>query len=86
MSIAEDHPSLGAAGRVAAAMRTRRSFVSLATVRPDLVEVTVDRRTLGYIEQAGGVFVALAGIRYDLAVEVHQTLIFEDALTALREG
>jgi hypothetical protein len=59
--------------------------VSLSTKRPDLVEVTVDRAVLGYIEVVDPLFVVLAGPRYDLAVEVAQCLAFEDAISALRK-
>ncbi|MFJ6654273.1 hypothetical protein ACIQLJ_15895 [Microbacterium sp. NPDC091313] len=52
----------------------------------DLYEIAWDGRTAGYIEVVGSVFVALAGSRYDRAVEVSQTLTFPDAIEALRRA
>jgi hypothetical protein len=49
----------------------------------DLYEVAQDGRIAGYVEVVGHVFVALSGTRYDRAVEVGQTLTFQDALAAL---
>jgi len=62
------------------------ALLSLTTQRPDLVEVSTAQRVLGYIEVVDHVFVALAGPRYDIAVEVTQQLDFTSALTALQEG
>ena len=47
--------------------------------------MTVDtgRSTLGFIDVQGRVFVALAGPRYDRAIEASQTLRFDDAVRAL---
>ena len=48
-------------------------------------EVTVSGETIGFIDVAGAVFVALVGSRYDQAVEAAQTLVFEDALRAIEQ-
>lgn len=49
----------------------------------DLYSIEVDGVVCGFVEVVGHVFVALAGGRYDRAVEVRQTLTFEDAVAAL---
>lgn len=72
-----------------AARRARTAapaLLSLATKRPDLVEVSTPRRVLGYIEAVGHLFVVLAGPRYDIAVEIDQVHDVTRALTALQEG
>ena len=61
----------------------RRQLAAYRTVRPDLVEVVVGGETVGFIEMVGQVFVALAGNRYDLAVEVAQSVTIEVAHQAL---
>jgi hypothetical protein len=38
---------------------------------------------VGYIDIVGGVYVALAGPRYDHAVEVRQSIILDTAVAAL---
>jgi hypothetical protein len=50
----------------------------------DLYEIAWDGETAGFVEVVGSVFVALAGARYDRAVEVRQALTFPDAVRALR--
>ncbi|MGP3534671.1 hypothetical protein ACTU3I_07740 [Microbacterium sp. RD1] len=50
----------------------------------DLYEIAWDGEVAGYVEVVGHVFVALAGTRYDRAVEVQQALTFPDAVGALR--
>jgi hypothetical protein len=49
----------------------------------DRYAVSVDGRTVGFIDVVGAVFVALAGARYDHALEIVQTLRFECAVDAL---
>jgi hypothetical protein len=68
------------------ARSTAPALLALATKRPDLVEVSTASRVLGYIEVVEHVFVVLAGTRYDIALELEQTLDFDRALTALQEG
>lgn len=52
----------------------------------DLYEIAWDDTVAGYVEVVGHVFVALAGPRYDRAVEVRQALSFSDAVEALRRA
>jgi hypothetical protein len=61
----------------------RRRLAAYRTVRPDLVEVVVGGAVIGYIEMVGNVFVSLKGARYDLAVEVAQSMAIETAHNAL---
>jgi hypothetical protein len=55
----------------------------LERVTPDVLRVTLDDRVLGFVEYAGRVHVALAGERYDRAVEVAQALDVTEAARAL---
>lgn len=55
----------------------RRQLASYRTLRPELIEVTVGGVVIGYIERVGEVFVALRGERYDLAIEVAQSMLIE---------
>lgn len=80
MSVAPDSPHPAARG---ARLRARPALLSLRTVRPDLVEATLRGRTLGYLEIVGNVFVVLRGERYDIAVEVLQTMTIEVATQEL---
>ncbi len=50
----------------------------------DLYEIAWDGAVTGYVEVVGSIFVALAGTRYDRAVEIGQALTFPDAVEALR--
>lgn len=61
------------------------SGVTWSRVARDRYEVTRAGRTLGFIDIEGGVFVALAGPRYDRAVEASQALRFDDAVRALAD-
>jgi hypothetical protein len=61
----------------------RRQLASYRTVRPDLVEVVVGGETAGFIEMVGNVFVALSGSRYDVAVEVAQSMSIDVVHRAL---
>ncbi|WEK13383.1 MAG: hypothetical protein P0Y48_13110 [Candidatus Microbacterium phytovorans] len=49
----------------------------------DAYAVSVDGATVGFIDVVGRVFVALGGARYDRAVEVAQSLVFEAAVASL---
>jgi hypothetical protein len=55
----------------------RRPLAVYRNLRHDLIEVSVDGGTVGFIERAGNVFVALRGDRYDRAVEVGQSVSIE---------
>jgi hypothetical protein len=59
------------------------SPVQWTRVDLDRYEVRVGDRTIGFIEVVGAVYVVLEGRRYDRAVEILQTLVFDDALGAL---
>ncbi|MGN6325297.1 hypothetical protein [Pseudolysinimonas sp.] len=83
MSIATQLPGARVARTAQAAAP---QLLSLATKRPDLVEVSSSQRVVGYIEVVEHLFVALAGPRYDLAVEIAQAHDFTLALHALQEG
>lgn len=49
----------------------------------DRYEVRCGAKVIGFIDVVGAVFVVLAGKRYAKAVEVSQTLVFDEALAAL---
>jgi hypothetical protein len=49
----------------------------------DAYAVAVDGRTVGFIDVVGSVFVSLGGHRYDRAVEIAQSLVFEKAVAVL---
>ena len=49
----------------------------------ELVEVSIGEVVVGFVESAGPVYVALHGSRYDRAVEVSQSLVFDVAAAAL---
>lgn len=57
--------------------------LDLERVSPSLLRVTLDGRTLGFVEHVGRVYVALSGDYYDRAVEVAQTLDVARAARAL---
>lgn len=57
--------------------------VAWARIDVDRYEVTVDAATVGFVEAVGAVFVVLSGPRYDRAVEIAQTLVFESAVAVL---
>jgi hypothetical protein len=86
VSLAPEHPAVRSSRRARGAKTAAPALLSLATKRPDLVEVSTAHRVLGYIEVVDHVFVALSGTRYDIATEIHQALDFGRALTALQEG
>jgi hypothetical protein len=83
VSLAPELPAVGPARGMRA---TAPALLSLATKRPDLVEVSSPRRVLGYIEVVEHLFVVLVGARYDIAVEIAQSHDFTRALTVLQEG
>jgi hypothetical protein len=57
---------------------SRKPDISL--IGEDLYCVLSETDTLGYIHQVGNVFVALSGDNVGHAVEVGQTLIWDDAV------
>ncbi|MCR2784405.1 MULTISPECIES: hypothetical protein [unclassified Microbacterium] len=66
---------------VAAAPHTSR--LQWRQLAPERYEVTAHDVTIGFIDVVGAVYVALAGSRYSRAVEVSQTLVWTEALSAL---
>lgn len=48
--------------------------------------VSLGASFLGFVERAGGIYVALAGERYDIAVEVGQAHSLASAASALYSG
>jgi hypothetical protein len=86
VSLAPELPGTGAARDARESRHAAPALLSLATKRPDLVEVSSPRRVLGYIEVVEHLFVVLIGTRYDIAVEIGQTHDFTRALTVLQEG
>ncbi|MDN3494933.1 hypothetical protein QL996_03255 [Planococcus sp. APC 4015] len=73
---------------------TRRAVAEPApSVSPRWTLIDLDRyevhhrgATLGFIDVVGAVFVVLAGPHHAIAVEVAQTLVFDDALRRLQES
>lgn len=59
------------------------SHLQWARVGFDRYEIRLDGTIIGYVEVVGAVYVVLEGHRYDRAVEILQTLVFDDALGAL---
>jgi len=66
-----------------AQVTTNDPHVAVEHFRDNAVRVTIQGRTIGYIEVVGRLFVSLAGHRYDRAVEVRQSLILETAIDDL---
>ncbi len=52
-------------------------------VAPERYVVLDGHRVAGFVDVVGAVFVVLRGRRYDRAVEVAQTLVFDDAIGVL---
>lgn len=61
----------------------RSGLAVYRSLRPDLIEVVIGHRTVGYLEVVGNLFVALRGERYDRAVEVAQSMSIQVAHAAL---
>jgi hypothetical protein len=58
--------------------------VSLIDV--DLYAVLGGKHLLGFVQRVGNVFVALSGKTYSLAVEVGQSLIFDNSVAMVRRS
>jgi hypothetical protein len=56
---------------------------SVVLIAPTTYEVHRADQIVGYIDIVGGVYVALAGARYDHAVEVRQSIVLDIAVAAL---
>jgi hypothetical protein len=63
--------------------RVKGAIATSQRLRDDLVQVSVGDSVVGFVEQAGAVHVALHGNRYDRAVEVAQSLVFDVAVADL---
>lgn len=57
--------------------------VSWERAGADCYAVLLNDKLVGFVDVAGRVFVALAGCRYDRAVEVGQSVVFERAVEAV---
>lgn len=62
----------------------RTAALVIARLTDDIHSVAADRRVLGYIHRVGAVYVALSGDSLDRAVEVGQSLGFQQALDRVR--
>ncbi len=56
---------------------------SVVLIGPTTYEVHRSDQVVGYIDIVGGIYVALAGARYDHAVEVRQSIVLDTAVAAL---
>ena len=65
------------------ANRRHRQKAGLVVEQQLAVLVVIGGSVVGYIEMVGSVFVSLKGPRYDIAVEVAQSMAIEAAHTAL---
>jgi hypothetical protein len=61
----------------------RNAEIHSVSAPAGVVPVVQQEGVLGFVERAGKVFVALAGSRYDRAVEVGQRLSFTEAQAVL---
>ena len=59
-----------------------RPVPEITQISAELIQITESGTVLGYVEITNGVFVALAGARYDRAVEVAQALDLDRAVAA----
>lgn len=57
--------------------------LTVVPLEGELEEIDLDRHILGYIQQAGQVFVALVGERLDRAEECGQSLLWDKAAAEL---
>lgn len=64
--------------------REARPQANIALVTDDVYSVMNDRETLGFVQKAGPVYVALSGGVLCQAVEVGQSLSFEKAVQMVR--
>ncbi len=59
---------------------------SIALVREDLYAILAPRETMGFVERVGNVFVALYGPDLARAVEVGQSLSWDQSVTMVRRA
>ncbi|MCU1550142.1 MAG: hypothetical protein JWR36_702 [Glaciihabitans sp.] len=67
------------------AREARRELI-IALVSDDVYSVMTERSTLGYVHKVGNVYVALSGEILSHAVEVGQSLSWEQAVHMVRFG
>lgn len=65
---------------------TRQVEPSIAIVHEDLYAVLAERETMGFVERVGTVFVALHGPDLARAVEVGQSLSWDDCVGMVRRA
>lgn len=80
-----DHRSAGSVGHRTANASDLLDAASLDATKVEQLSVGLFRvvaggRIRGFVEEVGPVFVSLRGQRYDRAVEVHQSLVFAQAV------
>jgi hypothetical protein len=66
--------------------RTSAAEPSIAIVHEDLYAVLATRETMGFVERVGNVFVALYGPDLARAVEVGQSLSWDQCVTMVRRA
>ena len=59
---------------------------TVVRVSADVYGIVTGEGIVGYVHQAGRVYVALSGARYHRAVEVGQALSWDEALTIVRRS
>jgi len=64
--------------------RDSRREPNIALVTDDVYSVMTDHHTLGYIHRVGTVYVALAGDVLSHAVEIGQSLSWDEAIRMVR--
>lgn len=65
---------------------TRQAEPSIAIVHEDLYAVLAERETMGFVERVGTVFVALYGPDLARAVEVGQSLSWDQCVGMVRRA
>jgi hypothetical protein len=58
----------------------------LLRIEEDLFAILVSNEVIGFVQRAGHIFVALSGSREARAVEVGQTLGFDEAVRLVQES
>jgi len=64
--------------------RDSRTKATIALVTDDVYSVMTERETLGFVHKVGNVYVALCGDILSHAVEVGQSLSFDQAVQMVR--
>ena len=66
--------------------RSTREEPSIALLREDIYVILASSRTMGFVERVGNVFVALSGPDLARAVEVGQSLMWDNAVEMVRRS